>query len=43
MLAVEIGNNQYKKVSDILERNGFRIVNKVIDYNNNVRCIISTK
>ncbi len=43
MLAVEIGNNQYKKVSDILERKGFRIVKKVIDYNNNVRCIISTK
>jgi release factor glutamine methyltransferase len=43
MLAIEIGNNQYKKVSDILERKGFRVKIKIFDYDRNVRCIISTR
>jgi len=42
-LAIEIGNNQYKEVSKILEKNGFKEIKKVSDYNFNVRCIISTK
>ena len=42
-LAIEIGNNQYREVSNILERNGFKEIKKVSDYNFNVRCIISTK
>jgi len=43
LLAIEIGNNQYKKASNILKRNGFRENSKEHDYNRNVRCIISTK
>ena len=43
LLAIEIGNDQYKKVSFILKKCGFREMSKVYDYNNNVRCIISTK
>ena len=43
LLALEIGNNQYLKVSEILTRNGYRELSKVYDYNRNVRCIISTK
>jgi len=43
MLALEIGHNQYKKVVNILKSNGYREINKVYDYGNNVRCIISTK
>ena len=43
ILAIEIGNNQYKKVSSILKRCRFREISRVYDYNNNVRCIISTK
>ena len=42
-LAIEIGNNQYKKVSYILMKSGFREVKKVYDNNYRVRCIISTK
>ena len=43
ILALEIGLNQYHKVSDILEHSRFREVSKEYDYNNNVRCIMSTK
>ena len=43
ILALEIGFNQYHKVSDILEHYRFREVSKEYDYNDNVRCIISTK
>ena len=43
LLAIEIGNKQYFKVSNILKQNGFRELSRVCDYNNNVRCIISTK
>ena len=43
MLALEIGHNQYRKVSKILKRNGYREIDRECDYNRNVRCIISTK
>ena len=43
LLAIEIGNGQYKKVSNILRQNGFREYSKECDYKDNVRCIISTK
>ena len=43
LLALEIGFNQYRKTSDILRRYKFREISKVYDYNQNVRCIISTK
>jgi len=43
LLGIEVGTNQYFKVSDILKKNGFREIHKEYDYNNNVRCIISTK
>ncbi len=40
-LALEIGNEQIKKVSKILLGNNFRIKNVIKDYKNNVRCIIA--
>ena len=43
LLALEIGFNQYRKTSCILRNFKFREINKVYDYNQNVRCIISTK
>ena len=43
LLVIEIGNRQYKKVSDILKQNGFREKDKECDFKDNVRCIISTK
>ena len=43
LLAIEIGNNQYLKVSRLLRQHGFREISKECDYNHNVRCIISTK
>jgi release factor glutamine methyltransferase len=43
MLAIEIGNNQYQKVSEVLRDNGFSEKSKEYDYKKNVRCIISTK
>ena len=43
MLAIEIGFNQYLKVSSLLRQHGFREMSKQCDYNHNVRCIISTK
>jgi len=42
-LAIEIGNNQYSKVTDLLQYNSYREISKEFDYNNNVRCIITTK
>ena len=41
LLALEIGNEQIKKVSKILTDNNFRIRNVIKDYKNNVRCIIA--
>ena len=43
LLAIEIGFNQYKRVSSILRYYGFREISKEYDNNRNVRCIISTK
>ena len=42
VLALEIGNEQYKKVSKILVNNSFKIKNTIKDYKNNVRCIIAS-
>jgi len=41
MLALEIGNEQFKKVSEILIKKNFRIEHIIKDYKTNVRCIIS--
>jgi release factor glutamine methyltransferase len=41
-LALEIGNEQNKKVSTILEKNNFKIEHAIKDYKDNVRCVIST-
>lgn len=43
LLALEIGFNQYHKVSKLLKYFGFREISKEYDFNRNVRCIISTK
>ena len=43
LLVIEIGLNQYRKTTDMLKRSKFREISKEFDYNNNVRCIISTK
>ena len=43
LLAMEIGNQQYMKVSRLLKRSGYREMDKKFDYDCNVRCIISTK
>ena len=42
MLALEIGNEQFKKVSEILRSNKFKIRYLVKDYRENIRCILST-
>ena len=42
-LALEIGNNQYKQVSNILLKKKFRIIKKIKDYRENIRCLISIK
>ncbi len=41
MLALEIGNEQIKKVSKILIDNNFRIKHVIKDYRNNVRCVLA--
>ena len=41
MLALEIGNEQIKKVSKILIDNKFRIKYVIKDYKNNVRCVFA--
>ena len=43
LLAIEIGNRQYNRVSNLLSQYGFKEISKEYDYNKNVRCIISTK
>ena len=43
LLALEIGRNQYQRVSDILKSNGYREIGKEHDINRNIRCIMSTK
>lgn len=42
LLAIEIGNKQYTKISNILIKNGFKEIGRECDYNKNIRCIIST-
>ncbi len=41
LLALEIGNGQYKNVSKILRKNNFIIKHKIKDYGNNIRCVVS--
>jgi len=41
MLALEIGNEQIRKVSKILIDNNFRIKHVIKDYKNNVRCVFA--
>ncbi len=43
LLILEIGYNQYKRVSRILRYHGYREMGKEYDYKQNIRCIISTK
>ncbi|MDC3104416.1 peptide chain release factor N(5)-glutamine methyltransferase [Candidatus Pelagibacter bacterium] len=42
MLALEIGNEQFIKVSKILGKNNFRIRYLIKDFGENIRCILST-
>ena len=42
MLALEIGNEQFKKVSEILIKKNFKIEHTIKDYKDNIRCIVST-
>ena len=42
MLALEIGNEQFKQVSKILKSNNFKIKFLLKDYKENIRCILST-
>ncbi len=41
MLAIEIGNEQFIKVSKILTNNNFKIRDIIKDYKNNIRCVIA--
>ena len=41
ILALEIGNEQIKKVSKILIDKNFRIKRVIKDYKNNVRCVLA--
>ncbi len=43
MLALEIGNEQINKVSKILLRNNFRIIDVAKDYKNNIRSVFANK
>ena len=43
LLALEIGNQQYKRVSSILRKHGFRDIHKEYDYKSNIRCIMRTR
>jgi release factor glutamine methyltransferase len=43
LLAIEIGHHQYRKTTDILNKQGFKELSKEYDCNENIRCIISTK
>ena len=41
LLALEIGNKQFKKVSKILNNNNFKVKHILKDYKNNIRCLIA--
>ena len=43
ILALEIGNGQFKKVSKIQIKKNFKIEQIIKDYKDNIRCIISTQ
>jgi len=43
LLALEIGNEQIKKVSNILIDNKFKIKQEIKDYKKNVRCVLAHK
>jgi release factor glutamine methyltransferase len=43
MLALEIGNEQFNKVSKILKKNNFKIEHIIKEYKDNIRGIISTQ
>ena len=43
LFVLEIGYNQKNKVTKILKKKGFYIINRLKDYNKNDRCIISKK
>ena len=43
ILALEIHNSHYLRVSELLTRSNFKITNKVIDFKTNIRCILSKK
>ena len=43
ILALEIGNKQFKKVSNILVKKNLKIEHIIKDYNNNIRSIITRK
>ena len=43
LISIEIGCQQYQKVSSLLKHCGFREMSREYDNNSNVRCIISTK
>ena len=42
-LYIEIGYKQLPRVSDMLVKNGFKLVRKFFDYTKTIRCIMSTK
>jgi len=42
MLALEIGNEQFRSVSKLLTKNNFKIEYSIKDYKDNIRCVIST-
>ena len=43
ILAMEIGLNQYYRVTKLLEKNGFFILKSIKDYQNIKRCLIAKK
>ena len=42
LLSLEIGNGQYRKVSELLTKNRFILKHNIRDYKTNTRCIISS-
>ena len=42
-LYLEIGYDQSRRVCHILKKNNFRVVKKLMDYKNKIRCIIGTR
>jgi len=43
ILALEIGDNQFKNINEILKKNGFRVLIKSILINKQVRNVVATK